>query len=317
MEKTYPRLIADIGATNARFALCDEESFSMERILKCRNYAGPAEAAQAYLAQIGHGSVGTAAFAVAGPVTGDQVEITNHPWQFSIAGVRSALGLDHFTVMNDFEAIARSIPHLKPEHLRQIGNAQSRASTGPCGIIGPGTGLGVSALVASDGSWLPIASEGGHVTMPARTRREFDIFEILHAKYSHVSAERVCSGKGLVNLYNALRILSGRHGFPDLTAEQISAAAIAESCPLCIETLDLAMGFLGRIAGNLALTLGATGGIYVAGGICSQLGEAFFTSRFREEFDSKGRAGPYLKTIPAFLILHPYPALIGLQRDPA
>jgi glucokinase len=217
--------------------------------------------------------------------------------------------------MNDFKAIALAIPHLKPEHLRQTGGVQNPQPEAPIGIIGPGTGLGVASLIWCGEAYAPVPGEGGHVTMAAKTRREFAVFETLYEKYHHISAERVCSGKGLVNIYNALRTLEQREDLPDLTPEQISAAAVRKSCPICAEALDLMIGFLGRVAGDLALTLGAGGGIYLAGGICTQLGEFFFTSRFREEFEAKGRFDALLKKIPTYLILHPFTAFIGLRSD--
>jgi glucokinase len=314
---SYPGLIADIGATNARFALCDQSSCIEERVLKCADYPSPVEAAKAYMEQVGCVAAKAGAFAIAGPVTGDRFQMTNHAWDFSIAETRAALGLTHLTLMNDFKAIALAVPHLKPEHLRRVGGSQASQPGGTIGIIGPGTGLGVASLVWGGQSYIPVPGEGGHVTMAAKTRREFDVFETLYEKYHHISAERVCSGKGLVNIYNALRTLEQRDDLPDLTPEQISAAAVQKSCPLCMEALDLMIGFLGRVAGDLALTLGAGGGIYLAGGICTQLGDFFLTSHFREEFDAKGRFGDYLKKIPTYLILHPFVAFIGLRSDVA
>ncbi|HRC26785.1 MAG TPA: glucokinase, partial [Alphaproteobacteria bacterium] len=207
-----------------------------------------------------------------------------------------------------------AIPHLKPEHLHQIG-AGAPVAQAPIGIVGPGTGLGVASLVWDGARYVPIPGEGGHVTMAAQTQREFDIFRTLHYKYRHVSAERVCSGKGLLNIYNAIRILEGRDDLPDRTPEEISALALSKACETCEETLDLMMGFLGMVAGNLALTLGAHGGIYVGGGIVQKLGEAFFTSRFRKQFLSKGRLVAYLDPIPTYAILHPYPAFVGLHAE--
>lgn len=311
-------LIADIGATNARFALCDATGhYREERKLKCTDYPGLAEAARAYLAQVGNPGIAAGAFAVAGPVTGDHVTMTNHPWSFSIAGTKEALGLNHLEVMNDFRAVALGVPHLAPSDIRAVGPDIAPQPQAPIGIIGPGTGLGVASLIW-DGrdSYIPVPGEGGHVTAAARTQREFNVLEALKSKYRHVSAERVCSGKGLVNVYNALRILDGREGdFPELTPEEISARALDKSCPLCIESLDIMLDFLGNISRNIALTLATFGGIYIAGGICLQLGEDFYTSGFRENFEGEGRYVDYLRKIPTYLILHPYVALVGLAND--
>ena len=307
-------LIADIGATNARFALSDGVNYRDEIVLKCADYPTPAAAVRAYLEQAYAVMPDCAALAVAGPIHGDDVRMTNHPWSFSIAGLKAELGLNRLIVMNDFEAVALGVPHLLPEQVSPIGPACPVREYAPIGIIGPGTGLGVAALVPDGrGDYIPVAGEGGHVTAAAQTRREYDVIAVLHDKYRHVSAERVCSGKGLVNLYEALRLLEGRADLPDLSPEDIAARAVGRTCPVCVEALDLMLGFLGNVAGNLALTLNAFGGIYLAGGICLQLGETFMNSRFRSVFEAKGRYEDYLKDIPTFLILHPFVALVGLN----
>lgn len=308
-------LIADIGATNARFSLSDGKTYYEEKVLKCAQYPGLVEAARVYLAELGSPKVTLGAFAVAGPVMGDKVSMTNHPWFFSIKQTQRDLQLAHLTVMNDFRAVAVGVPHLQPDQTRLIGPDVKPVANAPIGILGPGTGLGVASLIWNGQRYMPVPGEGGHVTAAARTQREFDVLKTLYSKYHHISAERVCSGKGLVNLYNAIRTLEGRDDLPERTPEEISAEAVKGSCPICKEALDMMIAFLGNVAGNLALTLGAFGGIYLAGGICLQLGEAFFKMPFREEFEAKGRFGEYLKPIPTTLILHPYVALIGLTAE--
>lgn len=309
-------LIADIGATNARFALSEKGAYREERVLKCADYPGLIDAARAYLAMVGHPTITAAALAVAGPVDGDRVSMTNHPWVFSIEDTKRGLGLRDILVMNDFKAVAYGVPHLSAEHIRVVGPAHPPRGDAPIGIIGPGTGLGVASLVPdAAGRYIAVPGEGGHVTAAAQTQREFDVIKVLHGKYHHVSAERVCSGKGLVNIYEALKILEQRPDLLERTAEEISAAAIAKTCPICIEALDMMMAFLGNVAGNLALSLNAFGGIYLAGGICIQLGETFMNSRFRDVFEAKGRYSDYLKSIPTYLILHPFVALVGLSAE--
>ncbi len=307
-------LIADIGGTNARFALADENGFSHEKVLQCADYAGLQEAAQAYINGLGGIKPKCAAFAIAGPVTGDWFEMTNHVWKFSIEETRVALGLDSFTLMNDFKAIALAIPHLKSGDLKQVGNGDAPVAHAPIAVVGPGTGLGIASLAWDGDKYVAISGEGGHVTMPAKTQREFDLFRTLRYKYHHISAERVCSGKGLVNIYNAIRILDGHEELADKTAQEIAEAAIAKTCPVSEEALDKMMAFLGSIAGNLALTLGSFGGVYIAGGIPAKLGDYFFTSRFRTEFEAKGRFNTYLSAIPTYLITHPFIAFVGLQH---
>lgn len=306
-------LIADIGATNARFALADDKGFYEQKVLQCADYPSIVEAAKAYLDGIGQEKPKRAAFAIAGPISGDYFEMTNHLWSFSIKETQKSLNLDGFALINDFKAIALGIPHLTDDDLVKVGGGNPQPQ-GTIGIVGPGTGLGVASLFWDGRQYRANSGEGGHITMPAKTQREFDLFRTLRYKYSHVSAERVCSGKGLVNLYNAIRILDGRDDLPERTAEEISNCAMAKTCPVCEEALDKMMGFLGSIAGNLAVTLGAFGGVYIAGGIPAKLGDYFLTSRFRTEFEAKGRFDSYLKPIPTYLITHPYTAFVGLQH---
>lgn len=307
-------LIADIGATNARFALADDKGFYEQKVLQCADYPGIVDAAQAYLDTIGEKKPRRGAFAIAGPISGDYFEMTNHLWSFSIKETQKSLGLDSFTLLNDFKAIALGIPHIKNEDLKQVGGTQTAVEHAPKVVLGPGTGLGVASLCWDGNQYRAISGEGGHVTMPAKTQREFDLFRTLRYKYRHVSAERVCSGKGLVNIYNAIKVLDGHEDLPERTPEQIAEAAINKTCPACEEALDKMMGFLGTIAGDLAVTLGAFGGVYIAGGIPAKLGEYFFNSRFRADFEAKGRFDQYLKPIPTYLITHPFIAFVGLQN---
>jgi glucokinase len=312
-------LIADIGATNARFALVGETGVFHEQILKCRDYQNLASAARAYIAGQGKDvdDITSAAIAVAGPITGDQFAMTNNPWAFSWEETRKALSLNQLHKFNDFEAVAMAVPHLKaPTDYRKIGNGLAPKEHAPIGVIGPGTGLGVSYLVWGGNGYIPVAAEGGHVTIPAKTQREFDLFRyLISEKYSHVSAERVCSGKGLVNIYNGLRGMDKRADLPDLTPREITQNAVAQNCDLCVETLDMMLGFLGRVAGNLALTVGALGGIYIAGGIPGHLGDDFDRSRFIAEFTDKGRFSDYMADIPTYLITNEFPAFVGLHAD--
>lgn len=307
-------LIADIGGTNARFALADKGGFYEEKVLQCADYPGIVEAAQAYIDGLKGAKPDKGAFAIAGPITGDWFEMTNHLWKFSIKDTQSALSLNSFALLNDFKAIALGIPHIGDKDKKQIGGEQVAQREAPIAVVGPGTGLGIASLCWDGHQYRAISGEGGHVTIAAKTQREFDIFRTLRYKYHHISAERVCSGKGLVNIYNAIRILDGRDDLPDRDSKEIAEAAIAKSCSVCEESLDKMMAFLGSIAGNLALTLGSFGGVYIAGGIPAKLGDYFFTSRFRTEFEAKGRFDAYLGQIPTYLITHPFIAFVGLQH---
>jgi glucokinase len=312
-EETMTKLIADIGGTNARFALVSGDSISHVSVLSCADYKSPAEAANDYLKRI-DAKPESGAFAVATALDGtDSVSMTNHVWAFSINETRQDIGLGRLRVVNDFEALAHAVPHLSPKDYYQLGPAAPQKGM-PIGIIGPGTGLGVAEIVFSEGRPVIVPTEGGHVTMPAATEREFRLFEwLIKHKYHHVSAERVISGKGLVNLYHAIGGLDGID-LPERTPAEITQAGLDRSCIACAETLDLFCHFLGVVAGNLALSYGAMGGIFIAGGIVPKLGDYFKASRFRESFLAKGRFRGYVEKIPTFVITHPYPGLEGLKN---
>lgn len=307
------KIIADIGGTNARFALVNDNHISNVEVLSCADYQSPSEAAQAYLKRVG-AKPEAGAFAVATALDGsDKVAMTNHVWAFSINETCANIGLKHLKVVNDFAALAFGVPYLAKKDYYQLGGGEAQKNM-PIGIIGPGTGLGVAGIVFADGKPVPFASEGGHVTMPAATPREFALFEWLKAsKYHHVSAERVVSGKGLLNLYMAVAGVDGL-SLPERTPAEITKAGVDKSCKSCVEVLDLFCHFLGVVAGNLALTYGAGGGIYIAGGIVPQLGEYFKASRFRDSYLAKGRFKDYVERIPTFVITHPYPGLEGLKN---
>lgn len=313
-------LIADIGGTNARFALATETGYSHDLVLQCEDYAGPVEAARAYYKKMGidGASLTAGAFDVAGPVEGDQFALTNHEWAFSIEETRKALGFDRLKFMNDFEAVALAIPTIDDKYITRIGTHGEKKHGMAIGVIGPGTGLGVAGLFWNGHEYITNPCEGGHVTAPAQTRREFDVIEnilISNPKYSHISAERVCSGKGLEHVYAALCRLDGRNDLPKRSAEEISLAAQDGTCKTAKEALDMFISFLGTVSGDLALTLNARGGVYIAGGIPLKLGDHFMNSSFRDRFEAKGRQSRILKEIPTFLITHPLIAFEGLRRD--
>jgi glucokinase len=240
--------------------------------------------------------------------------MTNHVWAFSIDETRSSIGLNKLAVINDFAALANAVPFLSEKDCYQVGEGAAKKGA-PIGIIGPGTGLGVAGIVfGADAKPIVLPTEGGHVTMAATNAREWALFEwLLKSKYHHISAERVVSGKGIVNLYNAVCGVEGLD-LPERTPAEITKAGLDRSCKVCTEVLDLFCHFLGVAAGNLALTFGAFGGIYIAGGIVPQLGGFFKTSRFRESFLAKGRFSEYLSHVPTYVITHPYPGLEGLKN---
>jgi glucokinase len=307
------RVIADIGGTNARFALVDGAGRTgRTRILKCDDYPDPAAAAEDFLAWAAPSArPRRGAFAVASPMAGDQVTMTNHPWSFSVDDVRRRLGLDVLRVINDFAAIALAVPHLDRDDWYQLGG-DAPVPGAPIAVVGPGTGLGVSALVPAAGGWASLATEGGHVTMAARDEREASVLAELRRTHGHVSAERVISGPGLVNLYSALCALDGRRADPAASPDEVSRLAADATRPAAAEALEMFCAMLGTVASDMALSLGALGGVYIAGGIVPKLGAAFAASGFRRRFEDKGRFAAYLAAIPVFVITHPLPAFVGL-----
>ncbi|MCM5679046.1 glucokinase [Schlegelella sp. S2-27] len=310
---TYPRLVGDIGGTNARFAWIDRPGAPVDDAATYPAAGTPTliEAMKRYLADQRKPPPRWCAIGIANPVVGDRVQMTNHHWSFSISQVKRELGAQRFLVINDFTALALSLPLLGPDELHQIGTGQPVAHA-PCGLVGPGTGLGVSGLLPAlaGRDLIPINGEGGHVSLPAANDREAAVIAELRGHFGHVSAERAVSGPGLVNLYLSLCVLD-RVEPRTLDAAAIAHDAVEATDPQCVEALTLFCAFLGCVAGNLALTLGARGGVYIGGGIVPKLGDWFERSPFRERFESKGRFGNYLRPIPTYVVRAAAPALLG------
>jgi glucokinase len=303
-------MLADLGGTSARFALALGRNIERQRILRCADFSGPAAAARAFLDETG-ATPGEAAFAVAAPVLGDTVRMTNSAWVFSIEATREALGLRRLLVVNDFTALAHAIPLLGRDELRQIGGGAAVAGA-PLAAIGPGTGLGVSGLLPDRGRWIGLQGEGGHCSFAPRSEREDALLRVLRARFGHVSFERLVSGPGLTNIYQALCALDGTSPVAP-PAENITAAALGGDDRRAAEALDLFCAALGTAAADLALTLGACGGVYIGGGIVPQLGDWFMRSPFRDRFEDRGRFHAYLAQIPTFVIDAEHsPALRGL-----
>lgn len=304
-------LVGDIGATNARFGLVSQAGeFVLVRVFACADHPGIDDAIGLFLRERGAlPSPRQGALAIASPIAGDRVEMTNHPWRFSVAALRSRLGFERLEVINDFTALALALPHLRAAERRAIGGGAAAAGA-PLAVLGPGSGLGVSGLIPSGQGWIPLSGEGGHVTMAPANARESAVLDRLRGHFEHVSAERVLSGPGLVNLYNALAAIDGVPA-RDYTAPQITDLEIGASDRHCAETVALFCAMLGTVAGDLALTLGARGGVYLGGGIVPRLGERFTASAFRERFEAKGRMRSYLAPIPTFVVTHEFPAFLG------
>jgi glucokinase len=299
-------LVGDIGATNARFALVQPDGkVTGRRVYALSEHASLADAIDAYLADESPAAKPMrAALAVAAPVTGHEITMTNHPWAFTIEALQERFGLQQLHVAN-----AAAVPHLAQTDRIQIGGGQP-VDQAPVGIIGPGTGLGVSAMVPTAKGPVTIAGEGGHITMTPATAQESAILDIMRRRYDHVSAERLLSGAGLVNLYSTWCEVAGWPA-ASYTAEQITNPVIWDQDPRTRETTSIFCAMLGTVAGNLALTLGARGGIYIAGGIVPRMATSFAQSEFRSRFEAKGRLKPYLAAIPTYLIIEPMLGLLG------
>jgi glucokinase len=304
-------LLGDIGATNARFALAQPDgAISIARVYALNDYTSLFDALDAYLCEEEPPAMPSrAALAVASPITSDDVALTNHAWEFSIAALRQHFRLHHLCVVNDFLATALAVPHLARSDRLQIGPG-TPANKAPIGVIGPGTGLGVGALLSASNGAVALASEGGHVTMSPANAQESAVLDLMRRRYDHVSAERLLSGPGLINLYNALCELAGVPAAPFAPA-QITNSRIWNEDLRTREATMMFCAMLGTVAGNLALTLGARGGVYIAGGIVPALGAVFAESEFRRRFEDKGRMRGYLAPIPTYLVTRPLPALVG------
>ena len=314
---SFPRLMGDVGGTNARFAVQEAPGAQPTQVVTYPSveYDTIADALKAYVAQLTCAKPLQAAIGIANPIVGDHVQMTNFRWSFSIEAVRKELGFERLLFINDFTALALSLPSLQPEHLRRIGTAGTADPKGAIGLLGPGTGLGVSGLLHDTaGHLVPLGGEGGHVSLASANAREDAVIAVLRDRFGHASAERALQGAGLVAVYEALCKIDGVPS-ASLDPAGVTAAAMAGSDARCVEVVELFFAFLGSVAGNLALTLGARGGVYIGGGIVPRLGDWIDRSAFRERFIAKGRFREYLDGIPTWLIhAETSPALIGAAR---
>ncbi len=307
-----PRLLADIGGTNARFALeYSPGEIGSVQVYPCADYPGVAEVIKKYLKDTKIGRVNHAAIAIANPVDGDQVSMTNHDWSFSIEATRRALGFDTLLVVNDFTALAMALPGLTDAQRVQVGGG-SRRPNSVIGLLGPGTGMGVSGLIPADDRWIALGSEGGHATFAPADEREDIVLQYARKKWSHVSFERVAAGPGIEVIYRALAGRDKKRVAANVDTIEIVKRAM-EGEPLAAESVDVFCGILGTFAGNIAVTLGALGGIYIGGGVVPRLGEFFARSSFRKRFEAKGRFEAYLQNVPTYVITAEYPAFLGVS----
>jgi glucokinase len=308
-----PRLIADIGGTYARFTLETAPGvFERTATLRCADHADFHAAVRAYLGTLPAERIAHAAVAIANPVEGDEVRMTNYHWQFSIEAMRGKLGFDTLVVVNDFTALAMALPRLGLADRRQVGGGSARERS-VIGILGSGSGLGVSGLIPADDGWIALGTEGGHTSFAPQDERELAILAFARQSLPHVSFERLLSGPGLELIYRALAARAGKRAAQGLSAPEITRRALAASDEVCVETLDAFCAMLGTAAANLAVTLGALGGIYIGGGIVPRLGATFDRSRFRQRFEDKGRFSAYLAQIPTWVITAEHATFQGVS----
>ena len=303
-------VVVDLGGTNIRLAVCELGTGKLSQLKEfaCAEFSSIEEALVQYFTTL-QDEVKHLCIGIACPVEGDQITMTNLSWQFSKQALKEKLKLISLYVINDYTAISLAVPFLSSEEKIQIGGGDTQAD-GVTAVFGPGTGLGVSHIVKPADKWISLDGEGGHVSFTPNTREQADILFLLQEQFGHVSTERILSGQGLVNLYRSLCTLSGQQAKFDQPKE-VSKAALDGSCDCARRALQVFCQVMGGFAGNLALNLACTGGVYIAGGIVPRFVEFFQSSEFRSFFEEKGRFKDYLSSIPTFLITHDNPGLLG------
>jgi glucokinase len=306
-----PILLADIGGTNARFALLAASQLGPIEHLAVKDYRDIDDAIATFLSRRGGAAPSAAILGVAGTVEENRCDIVNSHWRIDGDQLQPRFGFEELRVINDFEALAWSLPRLVPADLLSVGDGSASPGS-PMVVIGPGTGLGAGCLITPTCGVIAIGSEAGHATLPSASRREDMVIDQLRKFYDHVSAERALSGSGLENLYRAIAAVDGV-AVPQRDAPAITAAAQAGTCPVSRAALDTFCAMLGTVAGNLALTFRARGGVFIAGGMVPQFSAELATSDFRARFEAKGRFQTYLAAIPTSIILRPDAAFLGLQ----
>lgn len=294
-------LVGDIGGTHARFAISDIDELTVSNfaVFRCAMFPSLQAAVEAYVRSIPH-RPRMASLAIAGPLAGERLKLTNLPWIFSREEIREAAQVEHLELVNDFEALALSLPHLTAHDLHRIGGGALLADA-PKVVLGPGTGLGVAGLVPSDGGWIPVAGEGGHVTFPMETAEELAIVDRLREEVGRVSAEDMISGPALPRLYRALGAMRDRPAAANAPVDVVRLA-LAHEDALAEEALELFVRWLGRFAGDMALVYGARGGVYLGGGIAPHIITALEAPGFRAAFEGKGRLSAFLEAIPVHVV---------------
>ncbi|MFI4964021.1 MAG: glucokinase [Caulobacterales bacterium] len=315
MKPQYTGLVGDVGGTNARFALIDAEGRVRNlHIYPAAGYGSLGEIIADYLERtVGRKRPPRAVIAVAGPVLDGEIEFTNLDWQVSEGELLAHFEFEAVRLINDFAAQALACPMLGADSLRPIGPVLRGGADCPMVVLGAGTGFGVAGLARSERGDMAVATEGGHAAFAPSDDVEVEVWTQFRARHGRVSIERLLSGRGLFELYGVLAGM--RQAEATLDDEKAVFEAASKGDPLAAETLDRFCGILGSVAGDLALSFGARGGVFVSGGIAPRMADRLASGAFRARFEDKGRLRPYLEEIPTSLVLHPYPALIGAARE--
>jgi len=310
-----PVLIGDIGGTNARFAIASEDrrGFTSTQVLSCSDFPGAVDAIRFYLDQTGLTAPRSILLAVAGPVVQQQVSMTNNPWSISVGELRQAFASETIHLLNDFEALAYSIPEISNDELLPIGTLEPdlpRDADYTIAVVGPGTGLGAVGLCKRNGNLVTIAGEASHAGFSPETREQEALLSLLRDRFERVSIERLVSGPGLENIYQGLAQMQAETRSP-LSAAEIFQASLDKNDPIARQSVELFFQILGQAAGDLALTLGAENGVYIAGGIARRYPQLLANSRLRSGFENKGRHRALMERIPTQLIMHEQAGLLG------
>lgn len=316
-------VLADLGGTHARFAVVLDAETGLQyrltlKVAEHANFIDALDSYRVYLAKQGiDGAIHALGLAVAAPVGESQfLQFTNNSWCLDLADLRQRYALQHLSVLNDFAALALSVPYLQPGQLRHwpgspVMSAFRQADR--LAVIGPGTGLGVASLYYHQRQWHALASEGGHSTLTPETDLECQLWQVLRRDYPALSAETVFAGAGLARLHGALAGLRGKPQLVGMTAAQVLEAASSDA--LCAETLDVYFNWLGSYLGNQILNLGARQGLFLAGGILPRCQSALFDSQLYQRLLNKPHMKAYLANVPVYLLTDTMTALQGMYQQ--
>ena len=316
MKPVFNGLVGDVGGTHARLALIDPQGHIRHpKTYNNRDFGSLTDIIHGYLeGTVGRRRPPRVVIAVAGPVLDGEIEFTNLDWQVSEGDLLATFEFEAVKLINDFAAQALACPRLAADELRPLGKPLGRGSYDcPMVVLGAGTGFGVAGLARSARGDVAVATEGGHAGFAPSDEVEVEVWRRLDARHGRVSIERLLSGPGLFELYQALGDMEGKPG--NLPDEMVVTQSGLAGDPLASATLDRFAAIMGAVAGDLALTFGARGGVFISGGIAPRIADRLAAGAFRARFEDKGRLSDYVAAIPTNLVLHPYPAIVGAARE--